>query len=289
MARWIHRAMGGWGDAPPSPLARLLDDWSVLGAVLVDVDSGMTLTSFQGRGGGLDLELLGASHADLVRGAVDALGSLHPVGPPTELVLSHDGELHHLMRTVADPYGGTLVLAVVVAGPARTVARMRQRMRRIDARTLVPRPVSARPAHSAAPPARRTPATPMLPAARAPVDALTAGGDQVLPVEPIAAYGGAARHPDPPVPATVLSTAGAAPSGAPHPALRTLPLPPVPSAGPDGAEPARDDEPTWFTPGATPPHVAAPVPQPPPWTTTSDGYPPPDPPAPTAGTSPDTT
>lgn len=216
MVRWIHRVRRD--DPPPSRLARLLDDWSVLGAVLVDVDSGMALSSFQGRGGALDLELLGACHADLVRSAVDALGTLHPAGPPSELVLSHDATLHHLMRTVPDPHGGLLVLAVVVTGPARTVARMRRRMRRIEASTLVPRPVSARPAHSARPDEGRGPA--VLPAARTPLDSPAADGA--------------------------------------HPAVHTLPLVPVAYGRPAGAGPHPAGEPTWFTPGAAPPDVAAP-------------------------------
>lgn len=132
-------------------LARLLDDWSVVGAALVDVDSGMALATSNDRTGALDLELVGAAHADLVRGAVDALATVHAAGPPTELVLSHGDGLHHLVRAVADPFGGRLALVVVVSGSARTVNRMRRRIRRIDAKALVPRPVSAQPAHSAAP------------------------------------------------------------------------------------------------------------------------------------------
>lgn len=128
-------------------LARLVDDWSVAGAVLVDIDSGMALDCYTAREDHLDLELVGATHADLVRTALDALAGLHPAGPPTELVLSHSADLHHLVRAVDDPFGGRLALAVLVAGSDRTVNRMRRRLRRIAATTLVPRPVSARPAH----------------------------------------------------------------------------------------------------------------------------------------------
>ncbi|MGQ0573454.1 MAG: hypothetical protein ACT4RN_04520 [Pseudonocardia sp.] len=139
------------GGPDHSRLARLLDDWSVVAAVLVDVDSGMTLDSYVPRETGLDLELMGAAHADLVRGVVDALTGLHRLGPPTEVVLSHSTGLHHVVRTVPDPHGGRLAVAVLVTGSDRTVARTRRRLRRIAPGDLVPRPVSARPAHSAQP------------------------------------------------------------------------------------------------------------------------------------------
>jgi hypothetical protein len=72
-----------------------------------------------------DVEAFGARHADLVR----ALLAL-PDSPPAELSLVVD-DRHHLLRCVADPAGGRLALAVVVAGSPWVVRRVRRHLRQL--------------------------------------------------------------------------------------------------------------------------------------------------------------
>jgi hypothetical protein len=93
-------------------------------AVLVDVESGMLLDAWV-RGGLGDAEMLGAAHADAVRALLAA-------GPPaSELILSEDDHRHHVLRSVADPSGGRLVLAVVVTGSPRLLRRVRGKLREV--------------------------------------------------------------------------------------------------------------------------------------------------------------
>lgn len=266
MGRFVE-TVAGERDAS-ARLARLLDDWSVVGAALVDVDSGMALATHDGRAGGLDLELVGAAHADLVRGTFDTLAALHPSGPPTELVLSHGDGLHHLVRAVADPFGGRLALVVIVSGPQRTVTRMRRALRRIGADALVPRPASARPAHSAT----ARPAGAGGPRGRSsarPVSAVP-GLDRPASGGPVPPAGPAPARPVPPVGPAPVRPVG---TGRPAPLPPTLPaLVPVraeephrpgagapPSTRPDlmPAGPAGDPIPAGG-PGAAPPPVLPP-------------------------------
>ncbi|HEY0815414.1 MAG TPA: hypothetical protein VGE11_19260 [Pseudonocardia sp.] len=102
-------------------------------AVLVDVDSGMLLDAWV-RGGLGEVETLGAAHADAVRALLDA-------GPPaTELILSEDDRRHHVLRSVADPSGGRLVLAVVATGSPRLLRRLRGRLREVSDASLTAGP-----------------------------------------------------------------------------------------------------------------------------------------------------
>jgi hypothetical protein len=102
-------------------------------AVLVDVESGMLLDAWARAGVG-DVETLGAAHADTVKALLGA-------GPPAvELILSEDDRRHHVIRSVADPAGGRLVLAVVVGGPPRLLRRVRRGLRQIPEESLTAGP-----------------------------------------------------------------------------------------------------------------------------------------------------
>jgi hypothetical protein len=131
----LWRSLRGVFDRPPDPA----------------VDGGGTSTGTGGGGDGLDrgdgrvggasggltgggsgeeavsgdVEAFGARHADLVRALLALPGS-----PPGELTLVVD-DRHHLVRCVADPAGGRLALAVVVAGTPWAVRRVRRHLRQL--------------------------------------------------------------------------------------------------------------------------------------------------------------
>ena len=101
--------------------------------MLVDVESGMLLDAWARDGIG-DVDTLGAAHADTVKALLAA-------GPAAaELVLSEDDRRHHVMRSVADPAGGRLVLAVVVGGSPRLIRRVRRGLRLIPEESLTAGP-----------------------------------------------------------------------------------------------------------------------------------------------------
>jgi hypothetical protein len=102
-------------------------------AVLVDVESGMLLDAWVRDGIG-EVETLGAAHADAVR-ALLAAGA-----PATELILSEDDTRHHILRSVVDPSGGRLVLAVVVTGSPRLLRRVRSKLREVPEACLTAGP-----------------------------------------------------------------------------------------------------------------------------------------------------
>jgi hypothetical protein len=142
-------------------LGPLLRDPRIRAAALVDVDSGMVLDAWSAAGRGAvpaageppDLELLGAQHAEVVRCALALLrswpgpggsGSGSP-GPETcEVVLGADGGQQHLVRTVPDPHGDRLALAVVVDGPPRVLDRVRRRLRAVSVDALTAGPSMTR-------------------------------------------------------------------------------------------------------------------------------------------------
>ena len=103
-------------------------------AVLADVASGMTLDVWVGAQEG-DPEVLAAAHADVVR-------ALIATGAPEDEFVLHQGGRHHLVRFVADPSGGMMVVAVVVHGPFWAVRRALKRLREVPAGCLTagPRP-----------------------------------------------------------------------------------------------------------------------------------------------------
>jgi predicted regulator of Ras-like GTPase activity (Roadblock/LC7/MglB family) len=107
-------------------LATLLEDRRVVAATLVDLDSGFILDACTREGDLGDLDLLGAGHADLMR-AAPAITGEKPGAASALTVETADGRVH-LLRDIPDPHGDRLVLAVVVAGSPRSVARARQRL-----------------------------------------------------------------------------------------------------------------------------------------------------------------
>ena len=126
-------------------LGPLLRDVRIVAAALVDVDSGMVLDAWSAAATdtSTDLELIGAQHAEIVRTALALLHSWPAGGgaPGTcEVVLGADGGARHLLRTVPDPLGDRLVLAVVVNGSQRVLDRVRKRLEAvsIDALTAGP-------------------------------------------------------------------------------------------------------------------------------------------------------
>ena len=197
-------------------LGPLLSDARITAAALVDVDSGMVLDAWSAPGAGADadhpadpaagapdLEMLGAQHAEVVRCALALLAAYpHPGGSRAdacEVVLGTDGGHQHLLRTVPDPHGDRLALAVVVDGPPRVLDRVRKRLRSVSVDALTagpsmtrrpvfggwsfatPRPdVPAGPAQPAPSPAPSPPAAQL----RDPVPALAGldGGHLELPV-----------------------------------------------------------------------------------------------------------
>jgi hypothetical protein len=126
-------------------LGPLLRDVRIVAAALVDVDSGMVLDAWSAAATdtSTDLELIGAQHAEIVRTALALLHSWPAGGgaPGTcEVVLGADHGARHLLRTVPDPLGDRLVLAVVVNGSQRVLDRVRKRLESvsIDALTAGP-------------------------------------------------------------------------------------------------------------------------------------------------------
>ena len=133
-------------------LGPLLRDVRIVAAALVDVDSGMVLDAWSAAAtdattGSPDLELIGAQHAEIVRTALALLHSWPAGGgaPGTcEVVLGADGGAPHLLRTVPDPYGDRLVLAVVVNGPQRVLDRVRKRLEAVSVDALTAGPSMTR-------------------------------------------------------------------------------------------------------------------------------------------------
>ena len=160
-------------------LGPLLRDPRIVAATLVDAGSGMVLDAWWAGPSGPapsrapDLELLGAQHAEVVRCGLALLGSgPWPAGPgdgTVEVVLGADGGCRHLLRTVPDPHGDRLVLAVVVDGPQRVLDRVRKRLRAVSVDALTAGPtMSRRPEPGggsfAPPPPQPTPVPPAPPA-----------------------------------------------------------------------------------------------------------------------------
>ncbi len=123
-------------------LASLLEDRRVVAATLVDLGSGFVLDACSRDPELTDLELLGAGHADLARAAA-AVSGTWPAFEATMTVESPDGRVH-LLREVPDPHGDRLVLAVVVAGTSRAVARTRQKMAAVAVEALTAGPTLQR-------------------------------------------------------------------------------------------------------------------------------------------------
>jgi hypothetical protein len=131
-------------------LGPLLRDVRIVAAALVDVDSGMVLDAWSAADaatGPPDLELIGAQHAEIVRGALQLLRTWPGADGATgscEVVLGADGGVRHLLRTVPDPLGDRLALAVVVDGPQRVLDRVRRRLETVSVDALTAGPSMTR-------------------------------------------------------------------------------------------------------------------------------------------------
>lgn len=125
-------------DGLSTVLESLLADRRVVAATLVDVGSGFLLDACTRDDGLADLELLGAAHADLAR-----TGAILAPGGGGVVLETPDGRVH-VLREVADPHGDRIVLAAVVRGPARVVARVRQRLAEVPVEALTAGPTLQR-------------------------------------------------------------------------------------------------------------------------------------------------
>lgn len=250
------------GDAPVAALRRIVGLPGVLAAAVVDVDSGLPLLVEASPECRLDLELVTAGQADLLRAALGVFRTLYRAGPPTRLVVSHGERLHHLVRSVADPFGDRLALAVLVCGRARALRRLVRHVGRLSDAALVPPPIPLRGPHAASPsqtPAPDAPAPVPAPAPGAPLPVLAPAPGPPAPAPPRPA----APVPAPtvagptPAPAGVPRHAGAPPPRAPGgPASKPAPEPVFPPAGfvprPVVAVPPARSAVDWFDPAPQP-------------------------------------
>ncbi|GAA2568224.1 hypothetical protein GCM10010210_49830 [Pseudonocardia hydrocarbonoxydans] len=233
-------------DGLQAVLGPLLRDRRVVTAVLVDVDSGMVLDAWSSHLGGAELESLGARHAELVRVAADDPQAGGEAPGACEVVVSQGGRWHQVVRTVPDPHGDRLALAVAVTGGRWVLERVRRRLRVVSAAALTAGPtVSRRPGDGGwlAPGSVPPPAAPAVPppaeVARVPwsvgpprADANAPGGAPRR-AEPaprgdaaLLSLGGAPRRDGTRAAAALESLGPAAPPG--PPVLRAVPRPGAP-------------------------------------------------------------
>ncbi len=207
-------------DGIAAVLGPLLDDSRIAAAALVDVDSGMVLDAWSAAdpaGEAPDLELIGAQHAEVVRCALALLrawpGSGGAGADTCEVVLGADDGCRHLLRTLPDPHGDRLALAVVVDGPPRALDRVRKRLRSISVDALTAGPsMTRRPVFGGWSFSMPTPDVPARPEPRA-VHPGPADGAGRAPLPP------GPRPPAPPrTPSPAPFPAAAAPAPAPAPA-----------------------------------------------------------------------
>lgn len=134
-----HHAEDVRSDGLAVVLGPLLHGNRINAVALTEVQSGMVLDACATGTEQLDLEMLGARHAELVRVGLDVLGG--PGGAaPAELVLSQGDRRHHVLRTIADPYGDRLVLSAVVHGSRRELDRVLRRLRQVPVEALTAGP-----------------------------------------------------------------------------------------------------------------------------------------------------
>lgn len=131
-------------DGLEAVLGPLLRDRRVVTAVLVDVDSGMVLDAWSSHLGRAELESLGARHAELVRVADDDPQAGAEGPGACEIVVSQGGRWHQVVRTVPDPHGDRLALAVAVTGGRWVLERVRRRLRVVSSAALTAGPTVAR-------------------------------------------------------------------------------------------------------------------------------------------------
>jgi hypothetical protein len=132
-------------DGLATVLGPLMQDSHVVAAALADIDSGMVLDACTTEPAGLDLEILGAGHAELMRAALGLLRRA-PTDDVSgaELALTTLGGRHHILRVVPDPHGDRLVLSVVVDGSRWARERIRRRLRRLSVGALTAGPSMTR-------------------------------------------------------------------------------------------------------------------------------------------------
>jgi hypothetical protein len=132
-------------DGLATVLGPLMQDSHVVAAALADIDSGMVLDACTTEPAGVDLEVLGAGHAELMRAALGLL-RLAPTDDVSgaELALTTLGGRHHILRVVPDPHGDRLVLSVVVDGSRWSRERIRRRLRRLSVGALTAGPSMTR-------------------------------------------------------------------------------------------------------------------------------------------------
>lgn len=107
-------------DRLAAALDPVLGDPSVRAVALVDVASGMLLDGDVARDEyEPDLELLGARHAELVRGRRGA-------GPESHILVGSARGTHHVLRLIPDPHGDGLLLGVVARCSRWRLRRIRQ-------------------------------------------------------------------------------------------------------------------------------------------------------------------
>ncbi|WP_132426155.1 hypothetical protein [Pseudonocardia endophytica] len=128
-------------DGLAAVLGPLASDPRVRAAALVDVDSGMVLDACgRDTDGGPGTEARGAAHAEIVRTA----SAMAPGPEDCEVIVNAGDGGRHVLRTVTDPHGGRLALAVVLAdGAGWTLSRLRRRLRAVSAAALTAGPSMA--------------------------------------------------------------------------------------------------------------------------------------------------
>ena len=137
-----------WGGSAP-----------VVAATLVDPASGLLLDGFSDDPTIADLEFLAAWQADLANAAAQLADDRR------EIVLVHSVEgRHDVVRRAPDPYGGALVVALVVRGARRHAERALDRLRAVPIGSFAAGP-ELRPAPATAPTGsavtRPAPSTPL--------------------------------------------------------------------------------------------------------------------------------
>lgn len=136
----------------------------VVAATLVDPASGLLLDGFSDDETITDLEFLAAWQADLANAAAQLADDRR------EILLVHSVEARHdVVRRAPDPYGGALVVALVVRGARRHAERALDRLRAMPVGSLaagpelrsaadtVPDPAPSTTRGAVAPPAPVTP------------------------------------------------------------------------------------------------------------------------------------
>ena len=135
----------------------------VVAATLVDPASGLLLDGFSDDPTVTDLEFLAAWQADLANAAAQLADDRR------EILLVHSVEgRHDVVRRAPDPYGGALVVALVVRGARRHAERALDRVRAMPVGSLaagpelrpadtVPDPAPSTTSGAVAPPAPVTP------------------------------------------------------------------------------------------------------------------------------------